>query len=90
LDGPAHIGNVQTTAGLAHVGNGQTTTEAQGNETMTELEEKEKQLARKGWRQKDCLSPWRWFDPRMPAAFYTLNDAYDISRQKTTASDSSH
>lgn len=42
-------------------------------------------LTSKGWVETPGTNPWRWSDPKYPAAFFRAQEAVDIqkSRDKT-------
>jgi hypothetical protein len=35
-----------------------------------------------GWREEAVASPYRWFLPALPAAHYTLRDAYELTKRR--------
>lgn len=43
-----------------------------------------KALLEAGWRESPSPSPWRWYDPHFPAAFYLLTDAFSLLSAKTS------
>lgn len=46
----------------------------------TEDLEKAKTLIKAGWKQVDRPHAWRWYLPKYPNAFHTLDHAYDIQK----------
>lgn len=43
-----------------------------------ELKTAPEALRRAGWREQATDSPWRWYDLKLPAAHYRLEDAWAI------------
>ena len=39
-------------------------------------------ILKKGWKEEDTPSHWRWFLPALPAAHYRLEDAFELARTK--------
>jgi len=42
--------------------------------------EEEVYLRKRGWKQAETLSPYRWYDAKYPGAYYRLKDALDVAR----------
>ena len=41
-------------------------------------------LVSKGWRERSCAGPWRWYRAEWkPLAYYTLHDAVSLERTRS-------
>jgi hypothetical protein len=54
-------------------------------QTFDQLQQDIRFLWSRGWLEKPCASPWRWYEKKHPGVYRTLHDAISLERSRRKA-----